>query len=822
MSCNRKASIVLFAVLVSFSLLACHHNHQTAIEMPPASVHLLASSVTSWEDYVRELQPSFALSEKEALAQSVPTTLVNESDIYDSFRSALALKFAKSYDLPGGFGEGDTAGSNLPGSTLDEPQKRTTTSAFTDEDKKLGLDPYLQYWAAASLYQEVKLINRYLRDLNYDPKRYKPYIVQLLLNQVPHSRNASFDTYVTISFFNQPVPQPYQDGGLALIERNMDVMGEKSRARSREIHLELEKISQNIGTLLKYDFRGIISGQDLQNYNRLYAKTKSKIQALEEMEGVAGEDIEKLLEVMEVLSLDILLSQNSTPLVMPMLVTDQVEEALLARRSERLREYALTLAAAFAGIGGQASFEKMRNEIDNSLGSSISSRYTIGRLNDNTVRVNLSARRTADALTYEAEKRNHRISLLVLVPKELEDRHVYFASKTWFVNPLDGKLIMAKKRDKASLSLQEALIPVCEIEKKCWLKGSAAGASEKRSAAKSHPLFRREMLLAFGIVLASEMQNKDLTEILSVDDRTALIYMVQNNQHNAFLARLTDKFKPTRESKEKFIGLANSLWMELSEAAIGSQYATGSFYIKKEPLAFLGWGSHSIMLDDKKTATTLIAGVKNISPEKIIARWSWPKTGTEEVALVPNNISLSVNGKFLKLSYDSPKFMGLNPTHNSTIDLNYEGDAKGERQLKVVYRDISKKPGKKSLGFSLVQDTVSAGRDVQIGLNITELDGITGYQEKCRAADIDKKEIENCIIMTLDDAALRPEPNSSIMKRITHRKYQGGRAYAIFAAGTVDLTAAQLTGTTPLVMKFKEPEGYAPIAPLEIKVVPAN
>jgi len=215
-----------------------------------ASTHLAVLSVTRWEDCKTELQPKFTLSAEAALAKVLPDTMSLEEKFLNAF--AARLKVA----LPGStFSSTDlsslsrvgaitnaigatavlgtngvpqstaSAGAGVSGTTT-ASQQRTNVQTFSSGDASaisfesnpqgsntaadlpgagvltntLGKDAMLQYWTAAALYQEVKLISRYVDDAAI-ATNYVPYLVRLQVSLMPRMRNLPYDAHTLLSFF---------------------------------------------------------------------------------------------------------------------------------------------------------------------------------------------------------------------------------------------------------------------------------------------------------------------------------------------------------------------------------------------------------------------------------------------------------------------------------------------------------------------------------------------------------------------------------------------------------------------------------------------
>ena len=217
---------VLFTVALLF-LLGCQGTplfEQRRVERQDqaGSVHIAPLFVAPWEDFINDLQPNFDIDEEKALKRVIPSTL----GILEKFQDAseFQLKLA-----PPRTSVTETVAKEKP--TGAEPTRRETVTEKKEpgdvsglkferdvaKDRKaaelpgkapsiaeLGLDPVLQHKAALALFQEVKLLNRYVRSaaLRYD---YRPYVVRLQVSLLPYSRTLPYDAFVTFSFFTECV-----------------------------------------------------------------------------------------------------------------------------------------------------------------------------------------------------------------------------------------------------------------------------------------------------------------------------------------------------------------------------------------------------------------------------------------------------------------------------------------------------------------------------------------------------------------------------------------------------------------------------------------
>lgn len=219
---------VLFFVGCSSTGLKSSEPLTVTFDGQAASTHISIDSVGSWYDYSEALQPHFTLTEKGALDAVVPTNLHFEEVVKNAFGATLKLSpstssitesFTTTFNSDGSEHEegtktrtknaGDASNITIPNSsTLFSAQESDTegssddSSVQTSSPPSVGLDPFLRYSAATSLYQEVELINRYIEDAALK-RGHVPYLVRLNINLMPKARNLPYDTYFNVSMFSQ-------------------------------------------------------------------------------------------------------------------------------------------------------------------------------------------------------------------------------------------------------------------------------------------------------------------------------------------------------------------------------------------------------------------------------------------------------------------------------------------------------------------------------------------------------------------------------------------------------------------------------------------
>lgn len=191
-----------------------------------ASAHIAVISVAPWDAYRDAVQPNFKLSSDDAFALSLPNTLALEQKVVD------ALGLTAKVALPGtSMSETKTLHSETGKPTI-ETHDLAQTNSSGDASKltfspspagtrtaaglppstsvlgvPLGTDPMLKFLAADALYQEVQIINRYVKDAAVF-ENFLPYLVRFEVSLMPRRRNLSYDAYTLISFFHGPWLEP--------------------------------------------------------------------------------------------------------------------------------------------------------------------------------------------------------------------------------------------------------------------------------------------------------------------------------------------------------------------------------------------------------------------------------------------------------------------------------------------------------------------------------------------------------------------------------------------------------------------------------------
>lgn len=306
----------------------------------------------------------------------------------------------------------------------------------------------MEVWTANSLYQEVQILNRVLRDAVI-PTGFRPYLVRLQVSLIPRRRHQPYDAYTTLSFFSPEV--------------QVAAAGAAPAPRAAP-------------------------GVSLRAGSAAGAST-----------GGTG------------------------PVVLPLLVTDNLESSIVSRSQQDAQRLALSLLALPGDFAGKMTADLFANQFQGQVaGRDLNSLLTMARVSPNTLRVRIGAMAESTA-DYAMVPRNHNVTLLVMVP-EKSDAEVELVARTTLVDTQSGVEL--------------------------------ADSSPERIAALLSAVGRR-----WGLEWASTEELEDLYRL------------AQANDQSAFQARLAGLADPGSEAAL----YPQSLWIELVGLVSGSQFTASRF-----------------------------------------------------------------------------------------------------------------------------------------------------------------------------------------------------------------------------------------------------
>ncbi len=154
------------------------------------SVHVAVLSVAPWERYVTALQPDFTLTAEEALTSVLRDSRKVRSSTIDAI--GVGAEYVGSEDKASG--KAPESGIRASGGS---PRSQDSWEGKGRDERP---DAMLEYSTATSLYQEVQLLNRYVRDAAI-PSGHRAYVVRLQVSLMPRRRHEPYDAYATLGFF---------------------------------------------------------------------------------------------------------------------------------------------------------------------------------------------------------------------------------------------------------------------------------------------------------------------------------------------------------------------------------------------------------------------------------------------------------------------------------------------------------------------------------------------------------------------------------------------------------------------------------------------
>ncbi|MFM0598158.1 hypothetical protein [Paraburkholderia dilworthii] len=373
----------LFVVLASISVCAC-----TMMSPPPdietrdqAAGVLISSRAIRWQDIASNLQPGFQITGTTALTQVAPVTQEAQLATLNALGiniSAGALVGPFRNPASGSYAETTPSSVPSPQAPSGIPLGATLPSAATP-NTSFAIDPMLQYTAANALFQLVQLINA---DLTSSPftHDYVAYVVRLKLTVVPYRENLPYDLFARISFFP-------------------------------------DHICSTVATSKTTDSSSLTSAE---NGSKPEASNKA---------GAKGKSTEDTKP-------DSVSCVAQMPLVVPLLVTDDIQRAASSAAAESAKQLALALEILAPYAQGTASANSVKQQLQSLSGQNYDSILTVGRDNENTllVRVGAAYQTVAASLTDKKKSapqntrslvgQNYDVSTIVLVPRD------YFTQRT--------------------------------------------------------------------------------------------------------------------------------------------------------------------------------------------------------------------------------------------------------------------------------------------------------------------------------------------------------------------------------------------------------
>jgi len=619
------------------------------------SSHVAVLSSSRFEDYRDALQPTFKMSSEDALAQAIPSTLLVEERILDAFKAALRVALPSTSvtqtETTTKQSGADTqqklerVEKTEPGDISkatfgDSPAKDQDLSKLAPKDSVVtgtpSLDPMLRHVVATALYQEVQMLNRYVRDAaRGNPDKYDAHVVRLQVTVLPSMRTLPYDVYTTISFFNGD----FECESSPVIPPNLTASD--VQAVTSKVYKGLVPTTQPAPTL------DAAMLKDISNPAEASVRAESITTKFVQSNSL-NRDKQRLFQaaLSDELACRLHDGKESAPQVVPLLVTDSIEAAMHSRSVDELRQLGLALSAMLQGVGVGGDLQKVDQTIRNVLGRDFNSTFTVGRVSDNTIRVRFGAIQNPD-MAYSMVPQTHNVTLLILIPKmSYTGDVVRFVARTEFLHARTG----APPQLRTTPVIRNLTI---------------------------------SMLCDYGVDTA-QWDNQKLDNLI---DR--VLSHVDRNDYTGF-KRLVVEEAPTIKSIE-------SLWLDVVNLKTGGRYAAGRILLQPPKKPKIYRGQTPVVIDDgEKTSVVTLLGLQEVVSTTALV----PVIKIEDKEIPAAAMTLTENGSRLLMSFPSLKALGfkIDPTKLESPKIAFRvGSEGGDLFASIASYQLTKIEQPKSL-----------------------------------------------------------------------------------------------------------------------------
>jgi hypothetical protein len=560
-----------------------------------ASTHVSVLSVARWEEFAEALQPTFNLTADKALVEAVPATMRLEEKLVDAFLARLKLAPPTSSSTAATMASSTGSSSTTNGATSAVAGTNDSSSTTTNEGSgnvasatnqtftppqasslgpatsvlagDIALDPMTRYRAATALFQEVQIINRYIRDAAVR-RNSVPFVVRLQVSLLPVLRAQAYDASTTFAFFSggtTPTAPPFPN----------------ARSAPRDfLSNAVASLAQEAPTVSK-------TGEPLPEGQRVRKQLSGGNKQPDSYQcGI----------------------EQEAPTVVPLLVTDSLENSLHSRSLAVLRDFGLALNMLNAGFGAGLDVQRQRSQVATLVGNDLNSLLTVGRVADNALRVRLGAAQQADA-RYAMVPQTHSITVLVLVPRSLMT-----ACKPW------AGLRLLSRTD------------VTDSIRGITLRGR----TELEATALLNDVKR-----------LYKIPDVDMTELLA---------FAQKRDQAGFMKALGDK-----------VTYPESIWLDVVSVMIGGRYAPAEIELPEEHNPDLLQSQAATVFDNTKDASTItLAGGKDLLASQLTANLNVTKDA-KAFTLPAAKIEILNSGRGMRLTFASLVALGLAKAGDSPV-----------------------------------------------------------------------------------------------------------------------------------------------------------
>jgi len=314
------------------------------------------------------------------------------------------------------------------------------------------------------------------------------------------------------------------------------------------------------------------------------------------------------------------MKRKKLPMVVPLIVSENLELESVSRSSQVYREYGLALIAAFENVGLEGGFGKVINQLRKQTGNDYNALLTTARLTDNSIRVRLGAMRSPNregGVGYEMVPRNHIVSFLLFVPDECNGNKMSIVANTQ-MRDQEGNLLKDRSfKERNKLITQE-------------LKGSILPGVSKISSSAIYYFYGA----------ANAVQANDWKGFIIAADKMMDEIKKDNN------------FKPGLHTNY------SRLWTEVAALVEGGQMSHTSFELTQSPYQLPNpkQGKPILSIGKKHLSASFVGG-SNLFGHTLNITLSID--GAEGPIISAQKIEVNRNGTGFVTTFTSPDVLGL-------------------------------------------------------------------------------------------------------------------------------------------------------------------
>jgi hypothetical protein len=219
---------------------------------------------------------------------------------------------------------------------------------------------------------------------------------------------------------------------------------------------------------------------------------------------------------------------DALPYVIPLIATDNLEQAVKTRAAEVARQISLSLGAGTPEVGLNAGVNSQNRNRDSAYGADVSSLFSVTRLNDNGIYIRLGAANGASGKSLVG--RTYDIALLLLVPE------AYFR----------------KQESRASNGSGTDNTVIKEVGDAGNWRSNAGNQRQKKVRPASTPVTGSDRVVKLSVITHTDLRDVSTGAILQERDREKLLAQIDRAMARTLAGRHSDMHQTWLRSPDDF------------------------------------------------------------------------------------------------------------------------------------------------------------------------------------------------------------------------------------------------------------------------------